>query len=334
MSGQDALEQSLITLGYFRLLLRAFGDAPERRAAILAGTGVGEALLSDPTADITLFQQLRQIDNLAELLGDGWPLLTPDLFGVVTHGALGVAAITAPDAARALQVVARYGHARGPFAARRLARTPSEWTIELRPSVPLTERQWRTLSEVNFLAMRAVLSAVLGHTPQDAGYHFIGQAPPYEHRAREVLGAGVSYGAPSTSFALPTAHLDAPSPYTDPGLHARTIDELERARKQRSGASDLRSRLERLLATNPSGRLDAEAAARALGVSSRTLARRLADAGSSYRGLSDRELRARAKRLLAAGDFSQAEIAERLGYADPTSFSRARRRWFPDETSE
>jgi AraC-like DNA-binding protein len=65
-----------------------------------------------------------------------------------------------------------------------------------------------------------------------------------------------------------------------------------------------------------------------MGVSRRTLVRRLADAGVGYRRLADDELRRRAERLLRSGALSHAEIAIELGYSEPTSFSRACRRWF------
>jgi AraC-like DNA-binding protein len=39
-------------------------------------------------------------------------------------------------------------------------------------------------------------------------------------------------------------------------------------------------------------------------------------------------LKQRADRLLKSGPLSHAEIADRLGFTDPTSFSRSSRRWF------
>jgi AraC-like DNA-binding protein len=83
-----------------------------------------------------------------------------------------------------------------------------------------------------------------------------------------------------------------------------------------------------LLARSDNGRVSAAMAARALGLSQRTLARRLAEAGATYRELADAELKVRASRWLAGGVLSKAEIGERLGFADATGFSRACRRWF------
>lgn len=54
----------------------------------------------------------------------------------------------------------------------------------------------------------------------------------------------------------------------------------------------------------------------------------MAEAGVGHGRLADAELRGRAERLLQSGALSHARIAEELGYTDPTSFSRACRRWF------
>lgn len=69
-----------------------------------------------------------------------------------------------------------------------------------------------------------------------------------------------------------------------------------------------------------------EAVARRLAVSPRTLQRRLADEGTTWR----RELeRARHRRLLASAGsgLTRDEQAALLGYADPASLRRALRRW-------
>jgi AraC-like DNA-binding protein len=58
------------------------------------------------------------------------------------------------------------------------------------------------------------------------------------------------------------------------------------------------------------------------------LVRRLADNNTSFRALLDASLKQRARLLLDAGKLSRDEMAEALGFADPTSFSRACRRWF------
>ena len=70
-----------------------------------------------------------------------------------------------------------------------------------------------------------------------------------------------------------------------------------------------------------------EQIARRLGVPVRTLQRRLERAGLTYRGLVEETRFFLARRLLAQPDAHVAEVAKLLGYRDPSSFSRAFRRW-------
>ena len=83
----------------------------------------------------------------------------------------------------------------------------------------------------------------------------------------------------------------------------------------------------RMLAGSERGRVDASLIARSLGLSTRTLTRKLGEAGTDFREMTDAELQRRAGSYLKSGAFTMAEIGERLGYADPTGFSRAMKRW-------
>ncbi|HXV01064.1 MAG TPA: AraC family transcriptional regulator ligand-binding domain-containing protein [Caulobacteraceae bacterium] len=320
------LERLPMTMGYFRLILRTFGDTPQRRAAILAGTGIGEEALDDPAAEISLSQQLRQVENLDALFGQEWAFDAPELWNPASHGALGVAALTSPDLGAALAMIARYGGIRGPYS-RAIRRIAGGWlTIEYRLTVPLAVSQWRSLREIAFMGLRSIISAILGRAPEEARFLFACPEPAYAGRVREALG-NVLYDCPITAVEMPTAALAETSPFADAALHARAIEELDRTRESLAKPHDVRGRVERLLSTAASARLDAASAARTLGMSRRTLVRRLAASGTGYRELLDAELRRRAARLSEAGDLTQAEIAERLGYADATGLSRSRRRW-------
>jgi AraC-like DNA-binding protein len=328
MSTVDLLETLPMPMVYFRLILRCFGDSPERRAAILAGTGVTEEALADPSSDISAFQFMRQIDNLAALCGEGWTLASPELWHHANCGALGVAALTAPNLGRSLEILARYSPTRAAYNHIIFRRSRSEGRLDYDPLVALEAPRRRALSEIRFMFLQSLVAAILGRPPAEARYQFDCPEPAYAGQVRAALGGAVSYGADHCSFAMRSDHFDEPSPFSDPTLHARAVEEMDRALQRLSKPLEMRGQVDRLLHTMPGTRLDAATAARALGVSRRTLTRRLGEAGVGFRELLDGELRLRARRLLDSGGLSHAEIADRLGYADPTSLSRACRRWF------
>jgi len=68
--------------------------------------------------------------------------------------------------------------------------------------------------------------------------------------------------------------------------------------------------------------------AKALGLSTRTLQRRLTIAGKDFVTVLDEVRRARAQALLADGSQNLAEIAQKLGYSEHSAFTRAAIRWF------
>jgi AraC-like DNA-binding protein len=91
---------------------------------------------------------------------------------------------------------------------------------------------------------------------------------------------------------------------------------------------DLLGRLERfVVGALPDDRAGISAAARALGLSTRTLQRRLRERGIVFAGLVDEVRRRLSARYLADGTLTLGEIAWLLGYSESSAFNRAYRRW-------
>ncbi|MEM7423891.1 MAG: helix-turn-helix transcriptional regulator, partial [Pseudomonadota bacterium] len=64
-----------------------------------------------------------------------------------------------------------------------------------------------------------------------------------------------------------------------------------------------------------------------LGMSGRTLQRRLAEQGHAYQDLVDETRHDLAKRLLQRTDYALAEVAFLTGFAEQSTFTRAFKRW-------
>ncbi len=158
----------------------------------------------------------------------------------------------------------------------------------------------------------------------------IGHAPP---RARgefdRIFGCPIQFGGDETWLAFATETLSVKLPHADPSLAAA----LERAaeaerRAAASGASfpDLvGAMIARTLAHERSG---IDSLAHQLGLSRRSLQRRLEAEGVSYRALVDQVRRKIARYLLLSSDMPMIDIGAQLGFSDPSAFSRAAREWF------
>ncbi|HHW1804916.1 TPA: helix-turn-helix domain-containing protein [Pseudomonas aeruginosa] len=88
----------------------------------------------------------------------------------------------------------------------------------------------------------------------------------------------------------------------------------------------LRPRIVALLDSLPEPYPDIQSVARHLRLTERTLRRRLAAEGCSYRQILDDARQARARKLLRT-ELSVERISELLGYSDASSFRHAFRRW-------
>jgi len=94
------------------------------------------------------------------------------------------------------------------------------------------------------------------------------------------------------------------------------------------GATTLAARVRtHLIGTMDGGNTAVDEVARRLGMSSRSLQRRLADEGTRYNDLLAEVRVEFAKRYLARGTVSASEVAYLIGFAEPQAFFRAFKRW-------
>ncbi len=152
---------------------------------------------------------------------------------------------------------------------------------------------------------------------------------PLRADASRAIGAPCGFDGETNFIRFPAALLDAPmaealnAPLCD--HHARLARQVALRRRSLSVAMRVRTLIFQDLTD---GHLSQEGVARALGMSGRTLRRRLTDEGVSFQQLLD-ECRMR----LAAFEFrvrqnaSIAQTALRLGYSEHSTFTRAFSRW-------
>jgi AraC-like DNA-binding protein len=143
------------------------------------------------------------------------------------------------------------------------------------------------------------------------------------------LGCDVAFGADADEIVFPGDVTDMPVVSGDPYLNKLMVKYCEEAlANRRAGESALRIDLENAIAPLlPHGKAQAGEIARRLGMSRRTLARRLSAEGLTFAGiLADLRVDL-AKRHLRDGDLAISQIAWLLGYREVSAFTHAFRRW-------
>ena len=146
---------------------------------------------------------------------------------------------------------------------------------------------------------------------------------------RSFFGCEIEFGSNVDEVVFPKTINLMPIVSADPYLNKLLIKYCEEAISYRvANRATLRSNVENAIAPLlPHGKARANEIARRLGMSHRTLARRLSSEGLTFSGVLD-ELKADlAARYLKDGDLPIPQIAWLLGYQDVSAFTHAFKRW-------
>ena len=153
------------------------------------------------------------------------------------------------------------------------------------------------------------------------------RGPPGDgHRA--YFDAPIRTGCARNAVILAGADLDLPFAGHNPELLAMLEPALAASMREIEAQSSLPEQVRILIGQRiASGRPDLAEIAGELGLSARTLQRRIGEDGASFRELVDEVRRQIGQQLLANGQNSVDEIAFLLGFQDTSSFYRAFRGW-------
>jgi len=258
------------------------------------------------------------------------PLLPLRIVGALSMEAFDPAVFAAacsPDLNTALQRVSAYKRLIAPM---RLRVDISEHTtaldllwIEATSDVPpaLVAAELLFFVQLARMATRARIAPLRVITP----------SPPEPCAAyREFFGVAVETG---DSHTVIFSAGDAARPFLseNEAMWAFFEPELRRRLAQLEANASTEERMHAaLLELLPSGLASAEAVATKLGMSKRTLQRRLSAESETFQAILDRTREGLARHYLATSAMSGAEISFLLGYEDPNSFFRAFHAWTGD----
>jgi len=159
------------------------------------------------------------------------------------------------------------------------------------------------------------LSVTFSHKP-------LGAHAPFE----SFFGCPVRFGAARNTMAFGAESLHIPLPQGDSALAQFFAQQLEQL-----GGSDEEMALRRvsraICEAFPQGTPTIDEVARKLGVSGRTLQRRLAEAETSFQEQVELSRRGLAEQLLTRSRHTVGEIAFLTGFSEQSAFSRAFKRW-------
>lgn len=152
---------------------------------------------------------------------------------------------------------------------------------------------------------------------------------PPAKRHRAIFGCEVKFSARSNRLHFNRKVLDYPVVSSDSGLLEALLFFLEDKLKIRSEEEDVLAKTRHLIANSLSrGVPDQKWIASQLGMSVRTLQRKIVDRGMVFSDLVDEVCRSIAMDYVLHSEYELTDISLMLGFGELSSFSRAFKRWY------
>jgi AraC-like DNA-binding protein len=300
----------------------------------LAGTHITAAQLGDPTAEVTAGQELALVTNLVRAVGDrsGLGLEAGLRYGLHVYGIFGFAVLSSATLREGIAVAERFREL-----AYALVDVHSEpvdgevWIVLEGASTPAAARRYAierdaaaiTLMQRELFAEPVPLARVTLEFPEPA--------EPAEVAAYErAFGVRPQFGAPRNTLVIDAGLLDLALPRASEFAAAQCQAQCQVLLDRRHQRLGVAGRVRSELLRDQREMAGEDQVAAALNVGTRTLRRRLATEGTSFRAIVTETRGLLAQELLETGQLTIEQVADRLGYADASSFIHAFTRWSGD----
>ncbi len=308
-----AVPASMIRASVLAPLLRRLDEAGLAEP-LLRENNMSRSQLVDPYAPISLARYNALFESAATALND--PAIGLRLGLVVRPADLGPLGLLFTAAATPRLAITRFSALLaalqgGTQAALQQIDAMTVWTYRIDDAALWPRRQD---SEFSMAAICRLLQAASGPGlhPVEAQFEHAEPASTAVHA--RVFRAPLRFGQPANRLIIANTTI----------LERHIAELLQEADREDDAVRSVRAMISTGLGQN---KITIEYLAAGLGLTPRTLQRRLAEAGTSLRQLLREHRQAMANLHVGAGQRSQASIAETLGYADGTAFWRAFKSW-------
>ncbi len=305
--------------------LRGMDPAPLLAVAGLDGKSTGAA---DVHIDIDRYHQLWERIMVA-IDDPGFPIRAGAAFRIEDNDVFGFMAMSCETLGEAFAQTARY---------RALYNTGARW--ELQPDGPRVRLIWypwpsdrgcvgvRAAIEFGLADMVSAGSQLSGTTLRPVDIRIAHSAPADTTAHRQLFGAEPTFDATLDEIVLDASVLALPVASFNSSLRGYFDEQCRQLAEQFAADPPVASQVRRaLIAAMDGGDPSMASVARRLGMSGRSLQRRLAEERSGFDVVLDDVRQEFAKRYLAQGTVSASEVAYLVGFQSPTAFFRAFKRW-------
>jgi AraC-like DNA-binding protein len=304
--------------------IMAHGADPDR---VLGAAAIHAAELNDPMRELTLARYCAMFEAAArQTRDDNFGLHFGHGFTPRQLGTIGYVAISSPTLAAGLRNMSRYfaAHQESSLLALRVSGEVATLEYQVQDGRIACRRQDAELSLGMFCN---VFWHCLGRSWQPLEIHFEHPRPLDGHEHAQLFRAPTYFARPTNAIVFHAGDLDAVMHSADAYL-LTLLEPMLRDRLARANTDDLVGLVRRAIERGFAGSgPDSNRVAGDLGMTGRTLHRRLQERGCSFTELVRASRRELALQYLAMPHIPLTEIAFLLGYSELSAFSRAFHQW-------
>ncbi len=296
--------------------------------ACLKGTGILSSELTNPEAKMTLQQELAFYRNVLELSGDatiGLKLGEP--FLPQRYGLFGYALLSAATFRHALTLTENFGSLTFSFFSFRFGASGRRAWFSMSGPPPIGQDLIDLYLDRDMSAARVDFSEIMGRPFEIEEVSLVHDGHGRKQVYIDYFGCKVKFGEECGRFVFDSDLLDQPLPQSDPESSRHFQQQCQMLIAKLSSQGHFVDDVRMLVLARPGFFPDIDYVAEKLGMSTRTLRRRLNGEGTSYRELIDEIRYGLAREYLSQTRLPMEEISTLLGYTESGNFSHAFRRW-------
>lgn len=325
----DVLEKPVFPVAYALLIFDIASEHGISREDIIAGLNISPKLFDQADARLSLIRISQILYRGMQLTGN--PALGYEIglhSNITTHGFLGYGLLSFPTPREAIEFGRDFLRLRMPNLAIQLIEDGEQAVVDVTETVEQGPIRQCTF-DLFMVGIGRIVTQMLNQNPKHTGFvelYFDYPQPDYYEYYREQLPAA-RFDMGANQMRFPSRYLDMPLVTADPVTAKLVKKQCEQEMAVLGYEVNIVDQVRKALGISSGGYPDLSTLADRLHMSSRTLKRKLQAHGMQFQQILDEVRKRDSVRFLQDPTMKIDDIAVRLGYNDPSNFTRAFRKW-------
>lgn len=321
-----------VAASYAAILLQFLQNRGFVCQRLLLDAGISADLLKRADANISATAYAKLVHGALALTNEpALGLFYGQRLNIATHGLLGFAVMSSPSLEKAAELAMKYIQIRNQLVSISFDKGDGkEVAISFEVNLQ-ADALYRFEIETSMSSLYSICLDLFGDSSSVKAIHFRFNKPQNSAVYQQVFGdVALKFSQPANKLFIQPEAFIAIGRTNNPALMQIAEQQCQNILQRAANSSEqsLSEQVEQLLLKAPAHFISQDAVAEKLGMSSRTLARRLTKEEKSYITIRDELRQSLATKSLLETSWAVEDIAYMLGYSDSANFNRAFKRWF------